>query len=136
MLKPKTKRGQGRPKVVINWKKVDNFLKAQCTGTEIAGQFGISPITLYRAVREKFNVVFDVYAQQKKEAGKGILRAVQFKSAMDGNPTLQIFLGKQYLDQKDKSAAEVTGKDGKPLIPSIQIEIINSATQVKNDSGS
>lgn len=31
---------------------------------------------------------------------------------------------------------EVTGKDGKPLVPSIQIEIINKAEQVKKDNDS
>jgi hypothetical protein len=32
---------------------------------------------------------------------------------MTGNPTMLIWLGKQYLDQKDKN--ELTGKDGGPL---------------------
>jgi hypothetical protein len=41
------------------------------------------------------------------------LRRRQFKAADDGNPTMLIWLGKQYLGQADKP--EVTGKDGGPI---------------------
>ena len=37
---------------------------------------------------------------------------------------------------KNRQTQEITGKEGKDLIPSIQIEIINNASQVRNDSGS
>jgi phage terminase small subunit len=37
------------------------------------------------------------------------------------------------LGLKAPTRTELTGKDGKPLIPSLKIEIINSASQVKND---
>ena len=55
----------GRPKAEIDWAVVDNYLKAQCDGTEIAEFFGIAPITLYRACEREYNVTFDVYKQQK-----------------------------------------------------------------------
>lgn len=35
--------------------------------------------------------------------GKASLRRMQFKSAEDGNVTMQIWLGKQMLGQRDKS---------------------------------
>ena len=37
---------------------------------------------------------------------------VQFAKALAGNPTMLIWMGKQYLDQTDKK--EITGPDGGP----------------------
>jgi hypothetical protein len=42
-----------------------------------------------------------------KENGKAKLRDLQLKSAMSGNVTMQIWLGKQYLGQSDKQENEV-----------------------------
>jgi hypothetical protein len=124
-----------RPKTVIDWNKVDKYLQAQCDGVGIAGLLGISPDTLYRACQEIHKIGFAEYSAQKKAEGKELLKAKQFSVAMEGDKTMLVWLGKQYLQQRDKQ--ELTGKDGEKLIPSIQIEIINSATQVKkDDSGS
>jgi hypothetical protein len=100
---------QGRPEVKIDWNKVDGYLKAQCNGTGIAGLLGISPETLYRHCQKDHKVVFDVYSAQKKSEGRELLRAKQHLTAMEGNVTMQIWLGKQYLDQKDRS--DFTTKD-------------------------
>lgn len=40
---------------------------------------------------------------------------MQFKNAQAGNVTMQIWLGKQYLGQKDKQEVEQYGKDGGPI---------------------
>lgn len=49
------------------------------------------------------------------ENGRASLRRMQFKNAQAGNVTMQIWLGKQYLGQKDKQEVENTGKDGGPI---------------------
>ncbi len=46
-------------------------------------------------------------------AGKRRLRRMQWKAAQGGNVVMQIWLGKQYLGQKDKQ--ELTGEDGGPV---------------------
>ena len=38
-----------------------------------------------------------------RDNGKAKLRDIQLRSAMSGNVTMQIWLGKQYLDQTDKT---------------------------------
>ena len=43
-----------------------------------------------------------------QEQGKTKLRDVQMKSAMNGNVTMQIWLGKQYLKQTDKQETDIT----------------------------
>jgi hypothetical protein len=42
------------------------------------------------------------------EAGKSSLRRLQWKSALGGNVVMQIWLGKQYLGQRDEHAVEVS----------------------------
>lgn len=91
-----------RPKANIDWNKVDQYLRAQCDGVGIAGIFGISPDTLYRACQEEFKIGFAEYSAQKKSEGKELLRAKQFSLAMEGDKTMCVWLGKQYLNQRDK----------------------------------
>jgi predicted DNA-binding protein YlxM (UPF0122 family) len=46
---------------------------------------------------------------------KRSLRRKQVELAMAGDRTMQIWLGKQYLDQKDQRKEEHVGKDGGPI---------------------
>jgi len=117
--KGKKKSKAGRPKILIDWVKVNKYLQAQCDGVGISGILGIAPITLYRACERDHKVNFEVYSAQKKSEGKELLRAKQFGVAMEGDKTMLVWLGKQYLKQSDKQ--EVTGKDGNPLIPEVQL---------------
>jgi hypothetical protein len=112
----------GRPKAEIDWSKVDKYLQAQCNGTGIAGLLGIHPNTLYQACEHKFNCNFSEYSEAKKGEGKELLRAKQFQSAMDGDRVMQIWLGKQYLEQKDKS--DITS--GGEKLPNPTNIIVNS----------
>jgi len=114
-----------RPKADIDWNKVDKYLQAQCNGTGIAGLLGIAPITLYRACEEKYKVNFEAYSAQKKGEGKELLRAKQFQIAMEGDKTMLVWLGKQYLDQSDHSA--IDHNVNLPTLPTIQIRTKNGS---------
>jgi hypothetical protein len=92
----------GRKKINIDWDKVDGYLKAQCSGLGIASILGICEDTLYRRCVLEKKQEFQEYAAFKKGEGREILRAKQFKAAMDGDKTMLIWLGKQYLEQSDK----------------------------------
>jgi hypothetical protein len=116
-MKTKNENKVGRPEIKIDWAKVDQYLKAQCNGTGIAGIIGVSPDTLYRKCIEDNKTNFEAYSRQKKSEGQEQLRAKQFLTAQEGNVTMQIWLGKQYLDQRDRQ--EWTGKDGAPLIKNV-----------------
>ena len=108
--------GRGRPKAVINWKMVDEYLRSQCDGAHIANILGIHPNTLYLACEEKFNINFSEYSQQKKGEGKELLRARQFKAAMEGDKTMLVWLGKQYLGQREKTDSNINVQDKAPVI--------------------
>jgi IS30 family transposase len=98
-----------RPRADIDWKKVDKYLQAHCDGAGIAGLLGIDPETLYRACQRDHKIGFSEYAAQKKGEGKELLRAKQFETAMSGNVSMQIWLGKQYLNQRDRAEMEQSG---------------------------
>ena len=95
-----------RPKADIDWHKVDKYLQAHCDGVGIAGLLGIDPETLYRACQRDHKIGFSEYSAQKKSEGKELLKAKQFETAMSGNVSMQIWLGKQYLGQRDKTETD------------------------------
>jgi len=73
-----------------------------CEGTEVASALGISFDTLDRRVREEFETDFADYKAKKRALGERELRELQIKTARR-SVTMQIWLGKQYLNQKDRS---------------------------------
>ena len=130
------KRKAGRPEAIINWDVVASYLRAQCDTVGIAGIIGICPDTLYNRCKKDNNLDYSAFVEQKKAEGKEMLRAKQFTTALGNikenispNVSMQIWLGKQYLEQKDKSDFEIAGKNGKPII------INFTEVERKNDIG-
>ena len=101
-----------RPIITIDYEVVDKLCHIQCTGEEIASVLGIDYDTLQRAVKRDHKKSFAEYSEQKRSGGKASLRRMQWKAAESGNTTMLIWLGKQMLNQSDKSQTEITGKDG------------------------
>lgn len=88
--------------------------EAGCTAVGIAATFGIDESTLWKACERDNKVNFSEFSQQKKAKGDELLRMKQFSTAMSGNVTMQIWLGKQRLSQSEKQ--EISGKDGNELV--------------------
>jgi len=105
----------GRPKIEVDFDSLDKLCALQCTEEEIAQFFECSVDTVARRCQEVHGMTFAEYFAQKRGSGKVALRRAQWQLAQDGNATMQIWLGKQYLNQKDKSALEHSGPDGKPI---------------------
>jgi hypothetical protein len=92
----------GRPKKTIDFETFDKLIQIQCTGEEIAAYFEINYDTLDRIIKDKHNMSFSEYFEQNRGKGKISLRRAQFQTAMSGNTTMQIWLGKNWLGQTDK----------------------------------
>lgn len=107
------KRSTGRPKAAIDWNVVGEMLEAGCFATGISSSLGIDEKTLYNRCETDNEITFSIFRQQKLAKGNDLLRQAQFKSALGGNTAMQIWLGKQRLDQREKQ--EITGKDGGPV---------------------
>lgn len=114
-----------RPKKEIDWETVRKLCAMQCTGEEIASFLNMNYDTLQRAVKREFNMSFADYFKKHSANGKISLRRKQYEVATSGNVPMLIWLGKQYLDQKDKQSNEHTGKDGKDLEVTITRRVID-----------
>lgn len=84
-----------RPKKEIDYNAVEKLAGMQCTQEEIANFLELSVRTLQRD--EEFCRLY----KKGIDTGKMSLRRTQFKLA-EKSASMAIFLGKQYLGQKDK----------------------------------
>lgn len=87
----------------IDWKIVDKLLEAGCDGKEVAAYIGVHYNTLMNKCKKQKNYDFCDYKALKRAKGDSLLRARQYDTAMAGNVPMQIWLGKQRLDQSEKS---------------------------------
>lgn len=97
---PKGKNKGGRPKIEIDFTMVKNLCGIQCTGEEIASVLNINYDTLVARIKEKFNESFSDYYKKASAGGRASLRRTQFELAKK-SPAMCIWLGKQYLGQKE-----------------------------------
>ena len=103
-----------RPKAHINWDEAGKMIMAGCDGVQVAAYFGIHPDTLYLACEKDLKMGFSDYLHQKRSKGDSMLLAKQYEVALtDKNPTMLIWLGKQRLNQREKSETDITSKGEK-----------------------
>jgi hypothetical protein len=105
----------GRPRMEFDLRLVEDLGKIQSTHSELAAVLGCHLDTVKD--RLKNDAEFSAAYEKGLENGKSSLRRIQWKAALGGNTTMQIWLGKQYLGQRDMHSAELTGAKGEPLIP-------------------
>lgn len=97
----------GRPQIQIDKSDFEKLCVLQCTKADIANWFECSEDTIEKWCKRTYGETFTAVFAQKREKGKVSLRRMQWKSAEAGNVTMQIFLGKQYLGQKDQQGIEI-----------------------------
>jgi len=104
----------GRPqKTWINrdFEQFEALCKIQCSKADICAVMDVSEKTLDRLVREKYRLTFEEAQSRFRAYGKATLLRTQFKLA-ERNPSMAIWLGKQYLGQQDPSARRLPGGGG------------------------
>ena len=97
----KDTKSTGRPKKYdIDTEQVEKLASFGCTNIEIGSFFGCSPDLLEKSYSE--------FLTKGRDKGKIRLRQLQWKSAENGNVSMQIWLGKQVLGQMDRKEIEMT----------------------------
>nr|DAM36751.1 MAG TPA: putative terminase small subunit [Caudoviricetes sp.]DAO22873.1 MAG TPA: putative terminase small subunit [Caudoviricetes sp.]DAU34066.1 MAG TPA: putative terminase small subunit [Caudoviricetes sp.] len=101
-----------RPRKEIDQKQFENLCGLQCTLEEICGWFDVCSDTLETWCKRTYKRSFSEVFAQKRGAGKISLRRSQWRLA-EKNATMAIFLGKQFLGQRDN--IDVTVADAKGI---------------------
>jgi hypothetical protein len=107
--KKKAPAKMGRPKKDIDFTVVDKLCGLQCTGEEIASFLDVDYDTLCRRCVSEKGKTFAEYFDQKRKIGKVSLRRHQFQAASNLNSTMLIWLGKQFLGQRDQLDLDLSG---------------------------
>lgn len=98
-----------RPRKEIDQKQFENLCGLQCTKEEICGWFEITDKTLENWCKRTYRSGFSEVFRQKRGLGKISLRRHQWRLA-EKNANMAIWLGKQYLGQKDQPEIDVAVK--------------------------
>jgi len=103
------RRGHGN-KAPIDFEIVKQLSSMFATDEEIAAQFNVSVDTLTRRGKE-----YQDAKEEGRRQGMLNLRKMQLQAVKEKNPTMLIWLGKQYLGQTDTTRIEHSGSIGRPL---------------------
>ena len=90
----------GRPVKNIDQKQFEALCGIQCTQEEICSVLDVDDKTLTKWCKNTYNKSFSEIFGIKRQNGKASLRRIQWKLA-EKNPSMAIFLGKNYLNQRD-----------------------------------
>ena len=110
-----------RPRKEIDQVEFEKLCALQCTKAEIAGFFNVSEDTVERWCKRTYKESFAVVFANKRSDGKISLRRSQFRLA-EKDSRMAIWLGKQYLEQKEPI-------DEKRL----EIELLKLESQIKEN---
>lgn len=121
----------GRPKIHIDQTEFEKLCKLQCTKEEIAGWFNCSEDKIETWCRETYNDTFTAVFKSKSVGGKISLRRSQFKLA-ETSSAMAIWLGKQYLGQRDVATADESILELSKCIVSHNNEILSIKENMKN----
>ena len=114
----------------IDYDQLDKLCAIQCTGEECAAILKMDYDTLNAALKRDKKGGFSDYFKSKSAYGKASLRRRQFKAAEDGNATMLVWLGKQWLGQLDKPSDAFENDNGN--ITKVKIEVIGGSKDTSN----
>lgn len=119
----------GRPRKEIKQKEFENLCGIQCTKLEICAFFDVTDKTLESWCKRTYHAGFSEVFSQKRGMGKISLRRKQWQLA-EKSASMAIWLGKQYLDQRDN--VDVTVADAK----GIALDELEKMVMKDDESGS
>jgi hypothetical protein len=110
--KGRPERKPGRPPADVDLEQLEKLSELQCTQEEIASFFRLSLSTIKRlaATPEVRNIL-----DRGAALGRIRLRRQQFKLLREGSNPMAIWLGKQFLGQRDRVEQTLRAPQGDPL---------------------
>ena len=96
-----TKRKAGKPFTPIDYPQLIEMCGLMCTGEECASILGVSYDTLARPLKRDHGLTFPEFFRRHSVPALVRLRQAQFETATSGSVPMQIWLGKQWLGQRE-----------------------------------
>ena len=100
-----------RPRKEIDPKQFEGLCRIQCTEDEICSVLDVTDKTLVAWCKRTYGMGFSDAFKKYACGGRMSLRRYQFDCAKKGNSTMLIWLGKQYLGQRDLPEDSVDTED-------------------------
>ena len=95
----------GPPVKEVDWTLFEQLCEVMCTQSEIASMLKVEPETLIKKIQQHYGTNYSETYKRFSESGKCSLRRNQFVHS-ETNTSMAIWLGKNWLNQVDKSDAE------------------------------
>jgi hypothetical protein len=118
----------GRPEKSIDLQELEKLCALQCTQVDLACWFDVSLSTIERRQRDS---EFAAVMARGYARGRVSLRRKQMQLAEQGNPAMLIWLGKQYLGQRDTVDQTIGAPGGGPA--KIEIVRVTARTEIGTD---
>ena len=100
-----------RPRKEIDKSQFEKLCGIQCTEEDICGVLDVTDKTLVGWCKRTYGVGFSEAYKKCSAGGKMSLRRYQIDCAKRGNASMLIWLGKQYLGQKDQPEDSMDRED-------------------------
>ena len=97
----------GKQRIFIDRDKFEHLLTIQCTKQDICQHFRCSHDTVESWCKRTYKKTFSEVADDFHADGRVSLRRIQYSMAEGGNVQMAIHLGKQWLEQSDKTDVKV-----------------------------
>ncbi len=115
----------------IDKKTFEKLCGLQCTEEEIADFLDVSADTIERWCLREYHKKFAEIFAEKKALGKISLRRMQWTLA-EKSPAMAIFLGKNYLKQRDERDVEVKGQIMQTTLAELIMSEYEKSTNTEN----
>jgi hypothetical protein len=98
----------GRPRIAIDQKKLEDYLKLYPSEEDCAHLMDCSVDALAKYIKKTYSVTFNELREKMMGSTRAAIKRAQLRKAIEGeNPTMLIWVGKQYLSQSDQIKLDV-----------------------------
>lgn len=111
----------GRPRTEIDMVQFRKLLQIQCTLPEIAAYFACGQSTIERFCQHEFQMSFGEIRKQTAPLMQMALRRKQIAMALEGDRTMLIWTGKQYLGQTENG--QITDEESRKEAEARQLPV-------------
>jgi len=134
MARKPTGKPTGRPLKEFNKQIFENLCQIQCTVNEVESVLQSDQRTIDNWCKREYGEPFSTVYKRFADCGKPSLRRMQWNLAKT-NASMGIWLGKQYLDQKDHKDEQVVDEHTVAQFSSLmkQIGEIQSARKIEDN---